>query len=266
MGTTFFLSSPALSFRSTLTYYHQPALTTIFTNPKSKTHNSFPKIPLSSFKNNNNTPRETECPVPFDQQPINEYESLSSSFPFSWAVGDIVQYCSRLFVTGFCFALFLGLPVSWVGAIGLKPEPIRLVLGSVSTGLFMVTLGVVRMYLGWAYVGNRLLSATVEYEETGWYDGQVWVKTAEVLARDRLLGSFSVKPVLGRLKNSLVVLGISLLMFIDLFINSGSSSSPNAYIPQEPAGGRSVPGVYNDASARNFEPDAFCGEPSSIHP
>jgi hypothetical protein len=48
------------------------------------------------------------------------------------------------------------------------------------------------MYLGWAYVGNRLLSATVEYEETGWYDGQVWVKTPEVLARDRLLGSFSV--------------------------------------------------------------------------
>jgi hypothetical protein len=30
-----------------------------------------------------------------------------------------------------------------------------------------------RLYLGWAYIGNRLFSATVEYEETGWYDGQV---------------------------------------------------------------------------------------------
>ena len=30
-----------------------------------------------------------------------------------------------------------------------------------------------RIYLGWSYVGDRLLSAAVEYEETGWYDGQV---------------------------------------------------------------------------------------------
>lgn len=26
---------------------------------------------------------------------------------------------------------------------------------------------------GWQHVGDRLISATVEYEETGWYDGQV---------------------------------------------------------------------------------------------
>lgn len=28
---------------------------------------------------------------------------------------------------------------------------------------------------GWQHVGDRLISATVEYEETGWYDGQVGV-------------------------------------------------------------------------------------------
>ena len=33
----------------------------------------------------------------------------------------------------------------------------------------------------------------VEYEETGWYDGQVFVKPPEVLARDRLLGSYEVR-------------------------------------------------------------------------
>ncbi len=39
----------------------------------------------------------------------------------------------------------------------------------------------------------RLLSATVEYEETGWYDGQVWVKTPQMLMRDRLLGTYQVR-------------------------------------------------------------------------
>lgn len=32
----------------------------------------------------------------------------------------------------------------------------------------MVSLAVLRIYLGWSYVGDRLLSAAVAYEETGW--------------------------------------------------------------------------------------------------
>jgi hypothetical protein len=49
-------------------------------------------------------------------------------------------------------------------------------------------------------VGDRLLTASLEYEETGWYDGQVFVKPPEVLTRDRLLGTYEVKPVLARLR------------------------------------------------------------------
>ncbi|GFP99347.1 uncharacterized protein ycf36 [Phtheirospermum japonicum] len=249
------LSSPFMSFPSvsTATPYQ---LT--FPYLKTQIRSTFPKIPFSSFKYDSNTPPETECPVPLDQQPINEYQALSNSFPFSWASGDVVEYSSRLFVTGACFALFVGLPVSWFGSVGPKSEPVVLVLGAVSSGLFAVILAFLRMYLGWAYVGNRLLSATVEYEETGWYDGQIWVKTAEVLARDRLLGSFTVKPVLGRLKNTLLVLGISLNVCIVTLI----SSPKNAYIVTSSQEPRAIPGVYSDESARNFEPDAFCGEPS----
>lgn len=36
------------------------------------------------------------------------------------------------------------------------------------------------MLQGWSYVGDRLLSAVVPYEESGWYDGQMWVKPPEV--------------------------------------------------------------------------------------
>ncbi|KAK9946280.1 hypothetical protein M0R45_011753 [Rubus argutus] len=219
--------------------------------------NKIPKIPLSSsFRNgsNNSGPAETECPVPLEQQPINEYQNLSTSFPFSWASGDLVEYCSRLIATGASFALFVGLPVASFGVFGAQSEPLKQSLYAVSNGFFVVTLAVVRMYLGWAYVGNRLLSATVEYEETGWYDGQIWVKTAEVLARDRLLGSFSVKPVLSRLKLTLVSLAASILacVLVILYIDGGQIQE---------AENRVIRGVYNDDSARSFEPDAFCGEP-----
>ncbi|KAM4121467.1 hypothetical protein ACJW30_01G007000 [Castanea mollissima] len=204
-------------------------------NPKLYHHHHYhynyktqiPKIPFSSssFRNGSNTPQpETDCPVPLEQQPINEYQNLSTSFPFSWASGDIAQYSSRLFITGTSFALFIGLPVAWLGTVGPDSEPFKRVLCAFSN------------------------------EETGWYDGQVWVKTAEVLARDRLLGSFSVKPVLSRLKFTLVSLAASLFVCVLLLINIDGGQKVEA-------SGRVIPGVYNDESARSFEPDAFCGEP-----
>lgn len=124
-------------------------------------HRRFPSLtPLlsSSFR----SPSETECPVPSEQQPINEYQNLSTSFPFSWASGDFVEFCSRLVATGVCFAFFVGLPVAWFGAPGPDSEPLKRSLSAVSSGILVVTIAVLRMYLGWAYVGNRLLSATVE--------------------------------------------------------------------------------------------------------
>uniref|UniRef100_A0A452ZPP4 DUF1230 family protein n=3 Tax=Aegilops tauschii TaxID=37682 RepID=A0A452ZPP4_AEGTS len=198
------------------------------------------------------------CPVPPEQRPVNEYEALAASQPFSWAAGDLRLYCSRLAFTGAAFALFVGLPVAAFGGRGgVGGDALHLALGATGSGILAVTLAVVRMYLGWAYVGNRLLSATVEYEETGWYDGQIWVKTPEVLARDRLLGSFSVKPVLKRVKFTLVGLAVSLTLCILLYANTEKPREPL----ENPAGGRAIPGVYSDTAARSFEPDAFCGEP-----
>lgn len=134
------------------------------TFPQKTHHRRNPITPFSSSPSfrNGRTPPETECPVPLDQQPVNEYQSLSTSFPFNWGAADLVEYCSRLLAVGSSFAVFVGLPVAWLGSVGPQLEPLKPALAAVSSGLFVVTLAVVRMYLGWSYVGNRLLSATVE--------------------------------------------------------------------------------------------------------
>ncbi|KAL1061139.1 hypothetical protein V6Z11_1Z040600 [Gossypium hirsutum] len=204
-----------------------------------KTNNSNTKT-ISSY----NTHKRIPIPLP--------------SFPFSWASVDVVKYFSRLFATGASFALFVGLPVAWFGSAGPISDPVRPVLASVSSGILLVTIAVLRMYLGWAYVGNRLLSATVEW----WYDGQIWVKTAEVLARDRLLGFFIyVKSVLIRLKYTLVTLAVSLLVCVLPLINVDQGGQESSYMTSKEARVQAIPGVYDDDSARSFEPDAFCGEP-----
>ena len=57
----------------------------------------------------------------------------------------------------------------------------------------------IRQWLGWTYVHKRLLSERVEYEESGWYDGQVWEKPLSWRERDLLLAQHEVRPILGRL-------------------------------------------------------------------
>ena len=58
----------------------------------------------------------------------------------------------------------------------------------------------IRLYTGWGYIGDRLNSKVVEYEETGWYDGDFEKKSAAELKRDRMLYQSNVKPVVDRLK------------------------------------------------------------------
>lgn len=58
-----------------------------------------------------------------------------------------------------------GPPILLLPLRALRRAPRRRLRGT-GSGILAVTLAVVRMYLGWAYVGNRLLSATVECEES----------------------------------------------------------------------------------------------------
>ena len=47
-------------------------------------------------------------------------------------------------------------------------QPIEWAVAGCLGSLMVVAILVLRIYLGWAYVGDRLLSAAVPYEETGW--------------------------------------------------------------------------------------------------
>lgn len=66
--------------------------------------------------------------------------------------------------------------------------------------MLVVFFLLVRMYSGWSYVGSRLKSSVIEYEESGWYDGALETKSASEQLRDDLLYEDKVEPVVERLK------------------------------------------------------------------
>ncbi|TVU46472.1 hypothetical protein EJB05_06012 [Eragrostis curvula] len=158
-----------------------------------------------------------EIEVPFEQRPVNEYSAIKDSILYSWAELSPGSFFLRLGSLWLVTFTVLAAPIA---AASFNPgkDPLKFVLAAGIGTLLLVALVVLRIYLGWSYVGDRLLSAVVPYEETGWYDGQMWVKPPEVLARDRLLGSYKVKPVINLLKQTLVGTGALLVGAVFLFV------------------------------------------------
>nr|AYR06458.1 hypothetical protein [Rhodogorgon sp.] len=151
------------------------------------------------------------CPVPFDQQPLNEYNSLKSSCFFSWFGIDIKSYIQSVVIIT-CTASILFMPL--VNSVKSLSVGQCLVINCLLVTFTLIVI-LVRLYLGWSYVTKRLLSATIFYEESGWYDGQIWVKTADILTKDRLIGTYYVLPVLKRIRYTLgLLLPIVVIEFI----------------------------------------------------
>ena len=149
------------------------------------------------------------CPVPSEQQPLNEYEELKESGFFRTCTLNQREYITPLaWIWGLSW--LIAVPVA---AASFTPHKYtaQFILCGVAGASLVVVLAVVRLYLGWSYVCDRLVSPTIFYEESGWYDGQTWTKPMELLARDRLIVTYQVKPILQRLQKTL---GLLALLFL----------------------------------------------------
>ncbi len=148
----------------------------------------------------------SNCPVPSEQQPLNEYEELKSSWLFrdcalSW--GDYVTKMAWIWGLS-------GLVAIPVVAASFPPQKYtaQFIFCSAAGASIGVVLALVRLYLGWSYVRDRLVSPIIFYEESGWYDGQTWTKPQSVLTRDRLIVTYQIQPIIQRLQITFVGLAV----------------------------------------------------------
>nr|WCH56143.1 hypothetical protein [Calliblepharis sp.] len=155
------------------------------------------------------------CPIPFDQQPLNEYLALKKSCFFAWSVLPFDKYINVIY-TVFILSFILISPLVWI-IVYNKNNLLQIFLYNTLTVTIIFILIFVRLYLSWSYVNKRLISATVFYEESGWYDGQIWIKTADSLTKDRLIGLYKVDPYIARIKYSLLLF-IFLLLLDGIFL------------------------------------------------
>ena len=157
---------------------------------------------------------ESKCPVPKEQQPTNEFIELSKSKIFSWpkTKKSLILILIKFWVGA--FVLFL---VISSGSVYFKTSLLRYILLSLFSSLSIPLLISIRLYLGWNHVFKRLTSEKVEYEESGWYDGQVWEKPLVLKEKESLIASIEVKPILKNLIQILSIISVLALTGILIF-------------------------------------------------
>ncbi|CAB9522686.1 Protein of unknown function (DUF1230) [Seminavis robusta] len=139
--------------------------------------------------------------VPEGQRPVNEFLDVTSQPMFGWAsletgskglLTRLVTVYSVLFFT-VCYPI--------AGATFTQDGYLLQKITAANVGdLFVALMILLRIFSGWSYVGSRLNSNVIEYEETGWYDGDFETKSPSEKLRDELLYEEKVEPVVDRLK------------------------------------------------------------------
>ena len=149
---------------------------------------------------------ESKCPVPREQQPTNEFIELSKSRVFSWpkTKKSLILILAKFWVGSFVLFLLIS-----SGSVYFKTSLLKYILLSLFSSLSIPLLITIRLYLGWNHVFKRLTSERIEYEESGWYDGQVWIKPVVLKEKESLIASIEVKPIL---KNLIQIISIILIL------------------------------------------------------
>ena len=147
-----------------------------------------------------------KCPVTREQQPTNEFIELSKSRIFSWpkTKKSLVVVLTKFWVGAFVLFLLIS-----SGSIYFKTSLLKYILLSFFNSLSIHLLITIRLYLGWNHVFKRLTSEKVEYEESGWYDGRVWIKPLVLKEKESLIALNEVKPIL---KNLIQIFSIILVL------------------------------------------------------
>ena len=160
------------------------------------------------------------CPVPLNQRPLNEFNSIRNAWIISWPLQD-----KSIFYRKLIYSWILIMPISLIISYGsnyLKNNILAYIFISLTASLLFPILLLSRQFLSWIYIYKRLNSENIEYEESGWYDGQIWEKPIDWRAKELLIAQHQVKPILNHIKNLLtfiLTVIFILLLFILLGIN-----------------------------------------------
>lgn len=196
--------------------------------------------------------------VPEGQRPVNEYLDMKQAPLFGWGSNEVglKGLLIRLGIVYAVIFLLVGYPIA--GATYTQDGYLLQKIAAANVGVvgFEVAL-LVRIYSGWGYIGDRLKSKNIEFEETGWYDGNIEPKTEAELKRDKFLYQSDVQPAVDRLK--LLTLGAAAFFVASCVGLSAANSIKPTFQSYDP---RVLNRVQEDVEFANAAARAANGRPT----
>lgn len=153
------------------------------------------------------------CPIPEDQKPINEFLELKDNFLFNWIFFSKKQYIKKFisfYTTIFIFSFFILL-----NPFQKYNFHLLFLTSFIATILFFLLI--IGIYLRISEINNRFNNPRLFYEEASWYDGQIWEKPYGLIRNDKLISRQKIQPIQKRLKLTLGIIFLLILLFGFLF-------------------------------------------------
>jgi hypothetical protein len=138
------------------------------------------------------------CPVPETQKPINEYISLKENFLTNWTTLNKDKYYQKIinfyifFLSLSCFFTFPNF--SFSGKFFFDYLIVNLLITNSLLLILFLTL-----YVNWYQIKSRFEVSRLVYEESSWYDSQIWEKPFLLIKNDKLLKTQKIQPIIQRL-------------------------------------------------------------------
>jgi hypothetical protein len=138
------------------------------------------------------------CPVPETQKPINEYISLKENFFTNWTTLTKENYYKKIvnfYFIFLSFSIFFTFPNF---SFSIKNLLNYLIINLfISNSFFLILL--LTLYVNWYQIKKRFEMARLVYEESSWYDSQIWEKPFLLIKNDKLLKTQKIEPIIQRL-------------------------------------------------------------------
>lgn len=138
------------------------------------------------------------CSIPEDQKPMNEYLETKENIFLNWSSSNPKRYKKILFFIVFLLFITNALLYFYFENPFFKQKNNILLLIFNSTFNFFF-LFLLFFILRWRELNLRFETSRLFYEESSWFDGQIWEKPSFLLKNDRFISKLKIFPIIKRI-------------------------------------------------------------------
>lgn len=144
------------------------------------------------------------CPIPDEQKPINQYIGLKENLITNWTTLSTQKYQKKIL---FFYIIFFTI-ISIFQLYSLKG--MNYLFDWILYNLSITTIFILFLFLinlsRWLQIKSQFQKARFFYEETSWYDGQIWEKPFLLIKNDKLISTQKISPIIKRIQKTIVQL------------------------------------------------------------